>query len=150
MTSTDFTVLRLPSKGKRKFLAFTRAAQGSANAPLLWAQVVALVMRLTQALFSSDEVRLMCYVDDPLAILRGTEEYRNRMTAVIILVWEALGFGLAYPKGQLAHKVTWIGGTLAIHTDSITAEIKQSIISNAIICIRSYDPTCWQGRSCTP
>ena len=87
-------------------------------------------MRLTQALFQSDEVRLMCYVDDPLAILRGTEEYRSIMTAVFILVWEALGFGLAYPKGQLAQKVTWIGGTLEIHTDSITAEIKQSIISD--------------------
>jgi hypothetical protein len=52
------------------------------------------------------------------------------MTAIIILVWEALGFGLAYSKGQLAQKVTWIGGTLEIHSDSITATIKQSIISD--------------------
>jgi len=87
-------------------------------------------MRLTQALFLSTELRLMCYVDDPLAIIRGTEDERNLIAAIIILVWEALGFGLAYPKGQLSHKVTWIGGTIEIHTDSVTAEVKQSIISD--------------------
>ena len=54
-------------------------------------------MRLTQALFFFNEVRLMCYVDDPLAILRATEEQRNIAAAIIILVWEALGFELAYP-----------------------------------------------------
>ena len=52
------------------------------------------------------------------------------MTAVIILAWEALGFGVAYPKGQLAQKVTWIGGTLEIQADCITAEVKQSIVSD--------------------
>ena len=72
----------------------------------------------------------MCYADDPLAVLRGTQQERAIMTAIIILVWEALGFGLAYSKGQLAQKVTWIGGTLEIQSDSITATVKQSIISD--------------------
>ena len=137
--------------GERKFLSFNRAAQGSANAPLLWSRVISLVCRLTQALFPPEMLRLMCYVDDPLAVLRGTPEERNIMTAIIILVWEALGFGLAYPKGQLAQKVTWIGGTLEIHSDSITAVVKQSIISD--ICDdlhKSPDPTCYRERFSTP
>ena len=87
-------------------------------------------MRLTQALLCITEVRLMCYVDDPLAVLRGTQQERAIMTAIIILVWEALGFGLAYSKGQLAQKATWIGGTLEIQSDSITTTVKQSIISD--------------------
>ena len=84
--------------GQRQYLVFLRAAQGSANAPLLWGRVIALVMRLTQALFLSDELNLMCYVDDPIAAIKGTEEQRMLMAAMVVLVWEALGFGLAYAK----------------------------------------------------
>ena len=78
-------------RGKRAYIAFLRAAQGSSNGPTLWARVIGLVARLTQSLFSSDEVRLMCYVDDPLAALSGTPERRRLITATIILVWTVLG-----------------------------------------------------------
>ena len=44
----------------------------------------------------------MCYVDDPLAAFLGTERIRKRNAALMVLVWEALGFKLAYAKGQLA------------------------------------------------
>ena len=69
-------------------------------------------MRLTQALFLPTEVNLMCYVDDPIAALRGDEELRRVNAAIMILVWEALGFGLAYFKGKLSSAVTCIGGTI--------------------------------------
>ena len=35
-------------RGKRRWLAYLRVAQGSANAPLLWARLAATIMRLTQ------------------------------------------------------------------------------------------------------
>ena len=54
----------------------------------------------------------MCYVDDPLAAMRGTEEDRMLHAAMLMLVWEALGFALAHTKGQLEESVTWIGGKL--------------------------------------
>ena len=38
--------------GKRKWIVFLRAAQGSAAGPTLWGRVAALVMRLTQSLCS--------------------------------------------------------------------------------------------------
>ncbi len=70
-------------------MVLLRAAQGSRAAPLLWARLAALLMRLTQSLFKPSEVNLMCFVDDPIAALRGTVLERRTMVAVIILVREA-------------------------------------------------------------
>ena len=70
--------------GARTYVAFLRAAQGSTNGPTLWARVIALVARLTQSLFLPDEVRLMCYVDDPLAALAGSPEHRRLLTLSLI------------------------------------------------------------------
>jgi hypothetical protein len=66
-------------------------------------------MRLIQSLFEPDVVRLHCFVDDPIASIRGTPLNRKLAVATMILTWEALGFGLAYKKGQLGKSVTWIG-----------------------------------------
>lgn len=34
--------------------------------------------------------------------------------ATLMLVWEALGFGLAYPKGQAEGEATLIGGAIVV------------------------------------
>ena len=115
-------------KGKRKYLAFLRAAQGSTNARLLWGRLAAVDMRLTQSLLLPSELSLMCYVDDPLAALLGTELVRKRNAALMVLVWEALGFKLAYAKGQLAQEVTWIGGALRTEPDGVRAWVKESLV----------------------
>ena len=73
------------------------------------------MMTLTQSLFTPNEVRLVCYVDDPLAGVYGTTAERRLYITLMVLVWRALDFKLAFPKGQTGHTVTWIGGTLAIH-----------------------------------
>ncbi len=114
----------------RKYIVFLRAAQGSRAAPLLWARLAALLMRLTQSLFKPTEVNLMCFVDDPLAALRGSELERNTHAAMIMLVWEALDFKLAYHKGQLAKTVTWIGGTLACEAAGVRASVKTAIVDD--------------------
>ena len=116
-------------QGKRKWFAFKRAAQGSAAAGQLWGRLAALVMTLTQSLFKSNEVRLVCYVDDPLAGVYGSIAERRLFITIMVLVWRALGFKLAFPKGQTGYKVTWIGGTLEIHCSNsritgITATVK--------------------------
>lgn len=77
-------------RGKRRYLAYMHAAQESAIAPLLWARLAACAMRLTQSLFDPRDLALMCYVDDPLAALRGTLAGRRINSAILILVWEAL------------------------------------------------------------
>ena len=65
-----------------------------------------MLCRLTQSLFDPKVLRLMCYVDDPLAALRGSTEARRLNAAIMVLVWSALGFKLAFPKGQLSTSVT--------------------------------------------
>jgi len=89
-------------------------------------------MRLTQSLFDPDVLRRMCYVDDPLAALLGDEEERRLNTAIMILVWSALGFKLAFAKGQLNRKVTRIGGAITAETDGVKAVVKESIIEDIL------------------
>ena len=120
-------------RGRRRYLVFLRAAQGSAIAPLLWARLAALVMRLTQSLFEAHELALMCYVDDPLAALRGTWDEMRLNAAVMILVWEALGFRLAYAKGQIGPMVTWIGGTMRCEHNGIRVWVKESITKDILL-----------------
>jgi len=98
-------------RGKRRFLAFLRAAQGSKLAPLHWRRLIALVCCLTQSILPPEAASLLCYVDDPLAGIVGTEDEINSYVAMIILTWKALGFRLSYAKGQIGHTVTWIGGS---------------------------------------
>ena len=50
--------------------------------------------------------------------------------AIMILVWEAVGFGLSYHKGQMEDSVTWIGATLTADAGGVRAQIKQSIIDD--------------------
>ena len=47
-------------KEKDKFIAHLRAVHGPSNAPLCWARAAVSRMRLTQSLFSKEEVRLHC------------------------------------------------------------------------------------------
>ena len=72
----------------------------------------------------------MCYVDDPLAALHGTERLRKRNAALMVLVWEALGSKLAYAKGQLSNEATWNGGTLRSEPEGVRAWIKEALVSD--------------------
>ena len=66
-------------------------------------------------------------MDDPLAALHGTEAERRHSAALMILVWEALGFKLAYSKGQLGGEATWISGTLRIEANGVRAWVKSPL-----------------------
>ena len=118
--------------GKRKYFTFLRAAQGSSAAGTLWARLAALVMRLTQSLFSPQMLRLMCYVDDPFAAIHGSDQERKLIVAIMVTVWSALGFKLAFAKGQINRSVTWIGGTLTVMPHGVHAEIKESIVTDIL------------------
>ena len=72
----------------------------------------------------------MCYVDDPLAGLHGTTAECRRNAALMVLVWEALGFALAYSKCQLGTEVTWVGGTIRTVADGIRSTSKEAILSD--------------------
>ena len=75
-------------------------------------------------------LRLVCYVDDPLAAILGTEAERRMMPVLMVLAWTALGFKMAVVKGQREKKVTWIGGALWIEKLGVRAFAKQSIVED--------------------
>ena len=70
--------------------------------------------------------------DDPLAAKRGTPAERRLYAAILVLVWEAIGYKLAYAKSQLERIVTWIGGTLTINAKRVKAVAKESIVEDML------------------
>ena len=70
-----------------------------------WARIAALILRLTQSAVGEDNARLHCFVDDPIASVRGCVRDRRITVAMMVTIWEALGFQLAYRKGQLGKSV---------------------------------------------
>ena len=81
----------------------------------------------------------MCYVDDPLAVVMGDTTTRKTTMAMMVLVWESMGFRLSYKKGQRGRTVDWIGGTLTLNDDGITAKVKQSIIDDIQVALKSFE-----------
>ena len=85
---------------------------GQCKCPVVVGKISRLGHAADTVFFAPEDVNLMHYADDPIAALWGTEEERKVNAATMVLVWEALEFGLAYAKRQLADKVTCIGGTV--------------------------------------
>lgn len=101
-------------KMRGKYYIFRRLAQGSRGAPLAWCRFMALVTRLTQALFSEDECRLEVYVDDPAAVLGGSAVRQDLTAATLVLAWRVLNIALAFKKGQRSRSIEWIGFQLVV------------------------------------
>ena len=109
-----------------KFYVFLRAAQGSRNGPLAWAGVISLVQRLAQSLFweqGACTLRLNTYVDDPIAVIRGSTPARNLRKCLLILVWRALGLPLAFPKAATGQTLDWIGLKMSVTETEIDCTI---------------------------
>ena len=138
---------KLDVDGKTHYIVFLRTAQGSRGAPLTWARFAALLMRLTQSLFDPNSARMQCYVDDPITALKGCPAQRRLIMATMMLVWEALGCGLAFSKGQSGPVVDWIGGKLTITTTGIEAQVKESIINDIIMTLQDFAKVNKIGRA---
>ena len=93
----------------RGYAYFARVPFGLASAPLIWARVAALLMRIGQAPFASWELMLHCFVDDPAIVLGGSLRDRKHNLGLLLLLWSALGAQLAWPKAAHGHDVEWIG-----------------------------------------
>mgnify|MGYP003341758329 CR=1 FL=1 len=111
-----------------KWYLFKVMAQGAAASPLIWGRAAALVSRLTQSMFHPSELLLQTFVDDPIGVLTGSERQRNYFIAMVVLSWSALGFPLAFKKGQRGREIVWIGATLQLTSTGLEASIKKSIL----------------------
>ena len=88
-------------------------------------------MRLTQSLFM-DCASLVCYVDDPLCVLSGSDEECRRIATAIICLWGALGLPLQLKKGQYGKTVSWIGGTFVVDPLGVTVSVKESLLEDVL------------------
>ena len=95
-------------------------------------------MRLTRSLFKPSELRLQCFVDDPLAAIKGTPLRRKTIIATITLVWEALNCKLAYQKGQTGPSVEWTGAEFAITPGVLIAKVKEAIITDIKMSLEAF------------
>ena len=80
-------VSRLPTRGARQ--CYCTVAVG---------KISSTVYPSRSIIISPDYLSLMWYVDDPLVALRGSAEVRMISAAIMVLVWEALSFKLAFAK----------------------------------------------------
>jgi hypothetical protein len=64
----------------------------------------------------SDAVRLQCFVDDPIAVIRGTEAEIRNTIGVLLLFWAALGLRFAYSKAAMGVAVPWIGALVSVNS----------------------------------
>eukprot|EP00439_Symbiodinium_sp_Y106_P062067 s1806_g9.t1 len=97
-----------------KYAVYLTQPQGSRNAPVVCGRVAAYIGRLTQGVIHACNMRLQIYVDDPIISAIGTREERRLHFALLILLWEAMGIGLAYKKGAIGREVSWIGATFRV------------------------------------
>lgn len=109
---------------------FTRTAQGSRMAPLTFAAIMALASRWIQSL--SNDFRLQTYVDDPLVIIRGTQQSIRRLAVTVAAAWTVMGFPLAFHKATLANRLTWIGVQLHIKQEMIIAEVTEAKVAEIL------------------
>ena len=65
------------------------------------------------------------------------------MITLMVLVWAAFGFKLAFSKGQQDKQVTWIGGTLSIEAQGVRAIVKQSIVDDIIDMVGKFSNFEW-------
>lgn len=119
---------------KGVYYSFERTAQGSRSAPLTFAAIIALASRRIQSILSTarhggmhtEEARLQTYVDDPIFSIRGDEERRTRVAAIVLVAWSLMGFPVAFHKATLSNNVVWIGIELTIQEDGIEAKVPEA------------------------
>ena len=111
-------------RGRKGYYILQVVAFGLACGPLLWGRTAALLMRLASALLP--ELRLQCFVDDPILVISGKDALQQRTGLIMAcLLWQALGSELAWNKLQLGSSVTWIGFELKLTNSVMRASLAE-------------------------
>ena len=118
------------AKFRKKYYVFVRTAQGSRGAPLTFAVVMALAARFVQSILCGPcrgghhpEAMLQIYVDDPLAVLLGTEPRQKRLACLISTAWMILGVPMAFHKAILSNHTMWIGININVNESEVMVEV---------------------------
>eukprot|EP00435_Cladocopium_sp_Y103_P049753 s2113_g15.t1 len=106
------------------FYSFNRTAQGSRGAPLTFAAIIATAARWVAS--ADHDMHLQVYVDDPIAILQGSERHRQRMACLVVVMWSLMGFPIATHKAKLDTDLVWIGAGLQVSPTQVKAEVPEA------------------------
>eukprot|EP00971_Amphidinium_carterae_P131343 2601466-Amphidinium_carterae.1 len=120
------------AKVRETYFVYKRLAQGSRLAPLVWARVAALVMRLTCSLLQADAAAAECFVEDPLIVVNGTLAAQKIELSLVLLAWHALGVQLSTHKAQLGTRIKWIGFVLEARDGMVCATMKDEIYKDIV------------------
>ena len=77
----------------------------------------ALISRSTQALFSDQFYRLQTFVDDPIIVIKGTEEEIQNMINATLASWSVIGLKIAWSKGSVGYSAEWIGANISVNNE---------------------------------
>ena len=69
------------------------------------------------------DMQLQVCVDDPIALLQGSESVQKRMACLVIVVWSLMGFPIATHRAVLSSSLVWIGVQLRIEDGQVQAEV---------------------------
>lgn len=97
----------------------------------MFSVVMALATRLVQSLLCTPghldrapEGMMQVYVDDPLALLRGTAQRERRLACVISCV--GVGVPMACRKAALSNSSTWKCVSVAVSSTQVAVEVAKS------------------------
>ena len=66
---------------------------------------------------------MQTYVDDPAIVIAGSKAQRNRIAALVLLLWLALGAKIQAHKAQMGKKVEWIGVQFILNKEAVAMGI---------------------------
>ena len=110
------------------YVVFCVLVQGSCNGPCIWGRMGAMAGGLGQSLFDLAELHLHIYVDDPLAILKGTFSRRCWLRAQLMIAWLAFGIPLSFGKADWGAQVVWIGVSFSISAWILMVSLKTEFL----------------------
>ena len=103
------------------YFVFCTVLFGVGTGPLVWCRVAAAIMRITQSVLCNS--RIACFVDDPIVVLGGALNNRISQALQALLLWTALGAGIAWKKASFNQSVQWIGGQLSLDSGKFAVRI---------------------------
>ena len=115
---------------KKDYLVFLRTGQGAKASSLTWGTFSAAMGRLAQSLFHPDELRLQVYTDDPLAVVSGTKQQRDRLMTILLCTWMILGLKVAFHKATRGQDTVWIGARLLLQPRGITVTASEEMVKD--------------------
>ena len=127
------------AKLRGRYYVFLRTAQGSRGAPLTFAVIMALATRFVQSTLCHSRQRdgtpegmMQVYVDDPLTVLKGTEQRQKRLACMISVAWMLLLVPIKFHKAILSHTAAWIGVPLEITRDEVIVEVTEAKLTELL------------------